>query len=103
MPYKVLLNGGAKSFTPHWFNNSNTSITLPIGTSITATLSDSSVGSVTMSSGNVVFTPNGTVTGNVFISCVASLPTGQDVYATILVHVTDNTNETTDYGAFTIT
>lgn len=102
MPFKVLKTGGSKSFTPHWFNEGNTPVTLPEGTTFSAFTSDFNIGTASMLNGNVVFNPVGNVTGNVYVSCVASLPSGQDVYATILVHVTDNTDETTDYGTFSV-
>jgi hypothetical protein len=102
MAFKVLVSGGSKSFTPHWFNESNSSLTLPTGTTVSANTSDFNIGTAVMSGGNVVFTPQGTNTGNVYVNCIASLPTGQDVFASILVHVTDNTTETTDYGTFTV-
>lgn len=102
MPFKVLRTGGSKTFIPHWMDHNNAGITLPTNTSFSAFTSDPNVGTAVMSGNNVVFTPSGTVTGNVYINCVATLPTGEDVYATILVHVTDNTGETTNYGVFSI-
>jgi hypothetical protein len=102
MPYKVLRTGGSKSFTPHWFDNNNDPLTLPEGTTFSALTTDFNVATAFMLNGKVVVTPVGNVTGNIYVSCVATLPTGQDVYATILVHVTDNTDETTDYGTFSV-
>jgi len=102
MAYKVLVLGGSKSFTPHWFDGSNSPLTLPSGTSVSANTSDFNIGTAVMSDGDVIFTPQGTNTGNIYINCIASLPTGQDVFASILVHVTDNTDETTDYGTLSV-
>lgn len=103
MPYKVLRTGGSKIFVPSWFNSNNELITLPEGTSFSANTSDFNIGTASINNdGNIVFTPQGSVTGNVYVNCVATLPTGQFVYASMLVHVTDNVDETTNYGTFTI-
>lgn len=100
MAFKVLVNGGSKSFSVMWFNSDNEAISLPEGTTFSAFTSDFSIATAAMAETNVVLTPKGTVTGNVVVNLVATLPTGQDVYASILVHVTTNVDETTDYGIF---
>ena len=93
MAYKVLRTGGSVTFRPMW------NISLPEGATFSAFSEQPTVGTALMNEdGNLVFTPEGDVTGNTYVSCVASLPSGQDVFATLLIHVTDNTDETTNFG-----
>lgn len=94
--YKILLNGGAKSFTPSW------SQTLSEGTTFSALSEQQGIfSSVVITDGKLVVTPNGTNTGNAYISIIASMPNGKDAAATILVHVTDDTTETEIFGNLT--
>src|SRR3954466_13680703 len=87
MAYPVLYNGGPVTFAPQMFDESGP-VTFPTGTSTSAFTSDFNIATVVFNGGKVVLTPKGTVTGNVYVNLVATLPDGGgDVYGTILVHV----------------
>lgn len=87
MAYPVLYTGGPVSFAPQMFNESG-EVEFPTGTSFSAFTSDFTVATALFTDGKVVLTPKGTVTGNVYVNLVATLPDGGgDMHGTILVHV----------------
>lgn len=89
MAYPQLRTGGAKTYSPQLFNSSG-AIDFPEGTTFSA-MTDFNVATASASTdGTVTVTPNGDVTGNIFVTLSATIPGNTaDITGTILIHIMD--------------
>ena len=92
MAYPQLCTGGSKTYSAQLFSQSNSAIDYPTGTTFSAMTSDSSIATASVSSDGltVTVTPQGDVTGIVFVTLTASIPDfSADITGTILIHIMD--------------
>jgi hypothetical protein len=93
MAYPQLRTGGSKTYTAQLFNTTNSAIDYPSGTTFSANTSDFNIATATVSSDGktVTVTPEGSVTGNVFVTLTTSIPNfAGDITGTILIHIMDS-------------
>jgi len=91
MPYPQLRTGGAKDYNSQLFDSSNNQISYPSGTTFSAFTTDFGIATATAnSSGVVTVTPNGSVTGNVYVVLYATIPGNTaNIAGVILIHIMD--------------